>query len=136
MSSKRSLSGGASASAEKRARKSETLKWKLDVIKRNEEGQTVAMISRAVAEKIKGSIKAGTTLISHKSSYNRARIMEKILTAWLQEQHCRNVPLSQAIVCAKGRSIFNDLKGDSDVKSFTASDGWLSNFKAVMVLRM
>jgi hypothetical protein len=41
------------------------------------------------------------------------------------------VPLSQAIVCAKARSIFNDLKGgDSDTKSVTASHGWLSNFKA------
>jgi hypothetical protein len=41
------------------------------------------------------------------------------------------VPLSQAIVCAKARSIFNDLKGgDSDAKSVTASHGWLSNFKA------
>jgi hypothetical protein len=60
------------------------------VIKRYEEGQTAAMISRAVnlgestlrnirdnAEKIKDSIKAGSPLISHKSSYNRARIMKK-----------------------------------------------------------
>jgi DNA-binding NarL/FixJ family response regulator len=46
MSSKRSLRGG--ASAEKHARKSTTLKRKLDVIKRYEEGQTTAMISRAV----------------------------------------------------------------------------------------
>jgi hypothetical protein len=81
MSSKRSLSG---ASAEKRARKSITLKLKLDVIKRYEQGQTTAMISRAVnlgestqrnirdnADKMKGS--AGTPLSSQKSSYNRAR---------------------------------------------------------------
>jgi hypothetical protein len=41
------------------------------------------------------------------------------------------VPLRQAVVCAKTRSIFNDLKGgDSDANSFTASHGWLSNFKA------
>jgi hypothetical protein len=117
------------------------------VIKHYEEGETAAMISRAVnlgestlrnirdnAEKIKGSIKAGTPLSSHKSSYNRARIMEKIekiLTTWLQDQHRRNVPLSQAIVCAKARSIFNDLNaGDSDAKRFTASVGWISNFKA------
>jgi hypothetical protein len=57
--------------------------------------------------------------------------MKKILTTWLQDQHRRNVPLSQAIVCAKALSIFNDLKGcDSDAKRFTASHGWLSNFKA------
>jgi DNA invertase Pin-like site-specific DNA recombinase len=83
LSSKRSLK-----THEKRSRISITLKRKLDVIKRYEEGQTTAMISRAVnlgdstlrnirdnAEKIKGSIKVGTPLSSHKSSYNRARIM-------------------------------------------------------------
>ena len=40
-------------------------------------------------------------------------------------------PSGQAIICAKARSIFDDLKGgDTETKRFTTSHGWLSSFEA------
>ena len=57
--------------------------------------------------------------------------MEKRLSIWIDDEVERNMPLSQAIIMEKARTIFNHIqneKGDTS-ENFVASRGWFHRFK-------
>jgi hypothetical protein len=61
--------------------------------------------------------------------------MEHLLKIWLDDQAQRRIPVSQAIITTKAKSLYYDLKkqmGDSakDEPLFSASNGWFNRFKS------
>jgi hypothetical protein len=126
-------------------RKTISIEDKLDIINRLENGERIADICRNVrlahssvrtirdnADKIKASAKSGTNGCAKRTSYSRSSTMErmeKMLSAWIEDQNRRHVPVSMRVVQTKARCIYDDLpKGDDDVKPFRASRGWFSRF--------
>ena len=58
--------------------------------------------------------------------------MEKLLSAWMQDQHQSWVPLSLILIQKKAKSLYEDLKNgeESEVASFNVSHIWFHRFKA------
>uniref|UniRef100_A0A8C0E195 HTH CENPB-type domain-containing protein n=1 Tax=Balaenoptera musculus TaxID=9771 RepID=A0A8C0E195_BALMU len=65
--------------------------------------------------------------------------MERLLSAWIEEQTRRAVPVSVVLVQEKARSLFEELKraqGEgAEAETFGASRGWFARFKARHGLR-
>ena len=59
--------------------------------------------------------------------------MEHLLSAWIEDQNQRHVPISLLVVQVEARSIFNDLKGEQgesrQSETFNASRDWFEQFK-------
>jgi hypothetical protein len=60
--------------------------------------------------------------------------MEHLLKIWLDDQAQRRIPVSQAIISAKAKSLYYDLKkqmgdGAKDEPLFSANNGWFNRFK-------
>jgi hypothetical protein len=60
--------------------------------------------------------------------------MEHLLKIWLDDQAQRRIPVSQAIISAKAKSLYYDLKKQmresaKDEPLFSASNGWFNRFK-------
>uniref|UniRef100_A0A8C3FTN0 HTH CENPB-type domain-containing protein n=1 Tax=Chrysemys picta bellii TaxID=8478 RepID=A0A8C3FTN0_CHRPI len=59
--------------------------------------------------------------------------MERLLSVWIEDQNQRNIPLHLLVIQAKAKSLYNNLKrvqGEgSQTEMFTASRGWLDQFK-------
>ena len=85
-------------------------------------------------EKIVSSTTTTTTTSATKITRSRSNVieeMEKRLSIWIDDEVERNMPLSQAIIMEKARTIFNHIqneKGDTS-ENFVASRGWFHRFK-------
>ena len=102
-------------------------------------GSTIRTIMQN-AEKIKKSVQSTTPVSATKTSRTRSKIieiMEKLLTYWVEDQNNRDMPLSQAVIMEKARSLFEELQKQnseepctsSAVETFAASRGWFEKFK-------
>ena len=134
-------------------RKTITLREKMDIINRHEKGEKAAAIGRAVGlgrttvasiihdkERIMANVKGATPLNSTVITKQRSGVlveMERLLMMWIEDNNQRCMPLSERLICEKARSLYEDLKKDSDDggdnegvnESFLASKGWFNRFK-------
>ena len=133
----------------KATRKSISLKTKMQVLRRLDAGERQSDIGTALnlststirtILKNKGKIvsSATTTTTTSATKITRSRNnaieeMEKRLSVWIDDEVERNMPLSQAIIMEKARTIFNHIqneKGDArKIENFVASRGWIHRFK-------
>ncbi|CAH2327286.1 tigger transposable element-derived 1-like [Pelobates cultripes] len=76
------------------------------------------------------SIASSAKKITHSRSYALEE-KEKRLSIWIDDELERNMPLSQAILMEKAKSIYAHVQSqDPDVmESFAASRGWFDRFK-------
>lgn len=63
--------------------------------------------------------------------------MEKLLLVWITEKQRAGDSVSEAIICEKARSLYQDLQNErprpltfADAAEFKASSGWFRNFKS------
>ena len=118
----------------------------MDIIKRHESGQGTSQIGRVLslapstvhtvvknAEKIKAAAVTATPGSSTKITKVRSNAMEKMermLRMWVEDQTHRNMPLSQAIVQEKARSLWRVIKEEEGTtEEFSASRGWFDRFR-------
>ncbi|XP_059762010.1 tigger transposable element-derived protein 1-like isoform X3 [Balaenoptera ricei] len=139
----------------KRDRKAINLQVKLEVLRRFEAGEKLSRIGRALGlststvatirdnkDKIRASSQAATPHAASKLTRSRSLVMEnmeRLLSAWIEEQTRRAVPVSVVLVQEKARSLFEELKraqGEgAEAETFGASRGWFARFKARHGLR-
>ncbi|XP_053547680.1 tigger transposable element-derived protein 1-like [Bombina bombina] len=132
----------------KKKRRSITLEKKMEVIRRMEDGETHANVCRDLklppstvttiiknANRIKESIQHATPVSVAHVRYSRSKLLEKmeqLLSLWVDDLNKKNIPMSQAVITDKAKSIFEDLKkkegGDDD--TFLGSKGWFMRFKS------
>jgi len=130
----------------KKARQSISLETKMEVIRRMEDGQTRPNVCRCLSlppstvttimtnsVKIKHSVQQSTGVSVKHVSYSRGMIfekMEKLLALWVDDANKKNIPLTQAAITEKAKSIFCHLKqthGGEQI--FSGSKGWFMRFK-------
>ncbi|XP_042227670.1 tigger transposable element-derived protein 1-like isoform X2 [Homarus americanus] len=148
MSEKRP-SSASEISRAKRARKGITLDIKLDVLRRFDAGEKLTQISKTLGlatstvgsirynrDKIKSSAQAATPLTARTLYFHRSHVMlnmERLLSAWIEDQTQRNVLINTMIIQEKAKSLYNDLQkkedATSEAKHFQASKGWFERFK-------
>ena len=145
MPPKRKSDSSSTPSVAKKARSSLSLEIKMDIIKRHESGQGTSHIGRVLslapstvhtvvknAAKIKAVAVTATPGSSTKITKLRTSAMEKMermLRLWVEDQTHRNMPLSQAIVQAKARSLWEAVKEEGSTEEFSASRGWFDRFR-------
>ncbi|XP_051865280.1 tigger transposable element-derived protein 1-like [Pristis pectinata] len=132
----------------KRPRKGISLDVKLDILRRFDAGEKLSAIAKTLvlAKSTVGTIKDNrdkieaiaqvATPVSARTLYlHRSEVMlnmERLLSAWIEEQTQGNVPLNPMVIQAKARSLYNNLvkeKGsDAPEKRFLASKGWFDRF--------
>jgi hypothetical protein len=56
--------------------------------------------------------------------------MEKLLVLWVDDMNQNNVPVTEAVILNKAKSLFDEICEESDTtETFTASKGWFNRFK-------
>lgn len=132
----------------KKSRNAITLDSKIKMIKLSDEGLNQAEIGRRlgfprttvhtviksrqkILDEVRSATPVNTTIIRKKDGL--VADMERLLMVWIDYQASCHLPLNQAIIQTKARSLFNDMKaerGDAakDV-AFGASRGWFDRFK-------
>lgn len=134
----------------KRARKAVTLETKLNVLRRLDNGEKITYICTALGlpkstvqtirdnkKKIESYSQSIKTSYCSKRTRERSSIMEqmeRLLDLWMENNHQRNVPMSQIIIQQKAKSIFESLMRENPDESsqnltFVASKGWFEKFK-------
>ncbi|XP_006903103.1 PREDICTED: tigger transposable element-derived protein 1-like [Elephantulus edwardii] len=134
----------------KRDRKSITLRVKLEVLRRFEEGEKLTHIARALGlatstvasirvnkEKIRANSQAATPASASQLTRCRSVVMghmERRLSVWIEEQKQQHRPVSTLLIQDKARRLFVELQqeqGDgAQAQTFGASNGWFARFKA------
>ncbi|XP_066970842.1 tigger transposable element-derived protein 1-like [Macrobrachium rosenbergii] len=119
---------------------------KLDVVKRSENGETFAEISRALGI---SSWTVGDTVRNKKYILEQAKSaapmkvavitkqhiaeIERLLLIWLKDQNQRRIPVSLVVIQEKARRLYQALKserwGESASEYFVASKWWFNMFK-------
>ncbi|XP_027716875.1 tigger transposable element-derived protein 1-like isoform X2 [Vombatus ursinus] len=130
-----------------RKRKSIDLEMKMNIIRKYEGGQKLSSIARELglavstvntivkdAARIKEHAEDSACMkLTYLSKHREGAIleMEKLLTAWIEAQNQKNIPLSLLAIQVKARSLFEDLKVKypEGTQVFTASSGWFARFK-------
>ncbi|XP_021918582.1 protein tramtrack, alpha isoform-like isoform X5 [Zootermopsis nevadensis] len=133
----------------KRSRKSVSLEIKYKIIKLADNGESNTKIAKKlelprttvvrimkdkarILEEVKGQAPMQAKYIRQRAGLITK--MEKLLIKWLDDQMCCHVPVSPAVIQAKARSLFENLKsthGDgSQEETFQASKGWFQRFKS------
>jgi hypothetical protein len=86
------------------------------------------------ADKIKQTMQRATIVSATQVSYSRSKLLEKmeeLLSLWVDDLYQKNIPLTQAVITDKAKSVFENLKekvgGD---ETFLGSKGWLMRFKS------
>ena len=86
-----------------------------------------------IMEHVKSVVLTMSTIISKKSGKVMEE-MEKLLSAWIQDQHQHQVLLSLMLIQEKTKRLYEDLKKkhgeESEGTSFNASHVWFHWFKA------
>jgi hypothetical protein len=134
----------------KRAHKTHTFETKMDILKRIDNGEGHGETARLLGlsrstvstvvkkrDKIMEFVKSASSLQSVMVNPKRGLLieeMERLLKIWLDDQAQKRIPISEAIIFTKGKSLYDDLKkcvGESvtDETSFSASHGWFDRFK-------
>jgi hypothetical protein len=145
MSGKRQ--SGAVSSQHMRKRSKIDLEMKMKMINKYESGQSLSTIARElglsvstvntivkdadrIKEHVRGSAPMKSTIITKQRSHAIYE-MEKLLTAWIEDQIQKRVPLSMMLIKAKARSVYGDIKEKypDSPESFVASTGWFNRFK-------
>ncbi|XP_053572819.1 tigger transposable element-derived protein 1-like [Bombina bombina] len=131
----------------KKERRSITLQKKMEVIRRMEGGETRANVCRNMklppstvttiiknADKIKESVKHSTPVSAAQTRYTRCKLlekMEKLLSLWVDDLNTKNIPMTQAVITDKAKSIFEELKKkEGGDENFLGSKGWFMRFKS------
>lgn len=134
-----------------RQRKTVTLATKIQVLDRIREGVSGAAISREfdlgestvrgikkIEDKIRKSVTAGAAVSLNKTSHARNPLyekMEKMLNIWIEDKNQKNMPLSGECIRIKAKRIYDHIcqeemtTADGIIPKFSASKGWLDNFK-------
>lgn len=130
-------------------RKSLTLEIKMKILNRMESGvgatevgrefdiseSTVRTIVKNKEKIVLSSQSVGTSIAATKVNRSRSSIMEKmehLLSVWVEDMNQRRMPLSQAVIMVKAKSLFDDIKKKEEEFStieFKASRGWFDRFK-------
>lgn len=140
-----------------RQRKTVSLATKILVLDRLREGVSGAAIGREfelgestvrgikkIEDKIRKSVTAGATVSLSKTSHARNPLfekMEKMLNIWIEDKNRRNMPLNGECIRIKAKRIYDHISQeemtllDGVVPKFSASKGWLDNFKKRFALR-
>ncbi|XP_017782514.1 PREDICTED: uncharacterized protein LOC108566903 isoform X3 [Nicrophorus vespilloides] len=135
----------------KRSRRSVTLQQKLEIINRMELGQRAVDVGKAMgmpattvrsifksATKIRESAKRATPLSSKKITRKRSDLMEqmeKLVADWIDETLEAGSALTQAMIMARAKNIFDELKrfepsgSAATDETFQASRGWFDRFR-------
>jgi hypothetical protein len=138
-----------SVESDKKKRKVIALDTKLDIIKRFDNGQSKASISRALGlngsavrlivskcNEYKEQGKVASTYFSVRCARNRSSIlveMENLLLTWLDDCNQKRIPTGTNNIIVKALSLFSSLKENKfkrDTTIFSASRGWFEKFKA------
>jgi hypothetical protein len=138
-----------SVESDKKKLKVITLDTKLDIIKRFDNGQSKASMSRALGlneskvrlivyrcNEYKEQGKVASTSFCIRCTRNRSSILvevENLLITWLEDCNQKRIPIGTNNIMVKALSLFSSLKenkfkGDSAI--FSASRGWFEKFKA------
>jgi hypothetical protein len=137
-----------SEESDKKKRRVITLDTKLDLIKRFDNGQSKASISRELGlnestvrlilsksnEYKEG--KVASISFSIRCTRNRSSVsveMENLLIIWLDDCNQKRIPIGTNNLMGKALSLFSSLKENKfkgDTTIFSASRGWFENFKA------
>jgi hypothetical protein len=138
-----------SVESDKKKRNVITLDTKLDIIKRFDNGQSKASISRALglnestvrlilskSNKYKQQGNVASTSFSIWCTRNRSSIlveMDNLLIIWLEDCNQKLIPIGTNNIMVKALSLFSSLKENKfkgDTAIFCASRGWFEKFKA------
>ena len=115
----------------KATRKSISLETKMQMLRRLDAGERQSDIGTALNLST-STIRTTTSATKITRSRNNViEEMEKRLFIWIDDEVERNMPLSEAIIMEKARTIFNHIqneKGDTS-ENFVASRGWFYRFK-------
>lgn len=103
-----------------------------------EMGESTVRGIKKLEDKIRKSVSAGASISLSKTSHARNPLfekMEKMLNIWIEDMNQRNMPLNGECIRMKAKRIFDHLcqeataAGNDGVLQFSASKGWLDNFK-------
>ncbi|XP_025405713.1 jerky protein homolog-like [Sipha flava] len=119
-----------------------TLDQKIEIIKLMENGQNYGMIAEkyGIGKSTVGDIKKNKEkIMKFVSTTERGPgtrktlkepenlVLENALFIWFMQQRRRHIPISGEIICEKARLFHREITKQED--GFTASRGWLDNFK-------
>ena len=133
----------------KRDRKSITLRVKLEVLRRCEEGEKLTQIARALGlatstvasirvskDRMRASSQAATPVCTTQPRRCRGALMgrvERLLSLWIEEQKRKPLPVSALLIQHQARRLFAQLQheqgGGGRAETFGASNGWFARFK-------
>jgi transposase-like protein len=137
----------AASSQRMRKRSKIDLETKMKIITKYETGQRLSAIARELglsastvntivknADRIKEHVRGCAPMKSTIITKQRSRAIyetENFLTMWINDQIQKHVPLNMALIKAKARSLYGDIKEKfpDAPKSFVASNGWFIRFK-------
>ncbi|XP_037047941.1 tigger transposable element-derived protein 1-like [Bradysia coprophila] len=84
-------------------------------------------------DKIRTSVSAGATISLSKTSHARNPLfekMERLLNIWIEDKNQKNMPLNGECIRMKAKRIYDHISQFSvAIPEFSASKGWLDNFK-------
>lgn len=100
-------------------------------------GESTVRGIKKIEDKIRKSVTAGATISLSKTSHARNPLfekMEKLLNIWIEDKNQKNMPLNGECIRMKAKRIYNHISQEestaaNDVREFSASKGWLDNFK-------
>lgn len=130
----------------KKERKTLTIAEKVEVIRRMESGERRSDVCKALSlapstvstimnnvDKIKRTHTGMSSASSSRTIYSRSETMgkmEKLLVLWVDDMNQNNVPVTQAVILDKAKSLFDEIcKESGSTETFTASRGWFHRFK-------
>ncbi|XP_028909541.1 tigger transposable element-derived protein 1-like isoform X1 [Ornithorhynchus anatinus] len=143
----RGRGGGGGA---KRAHKTVTFETKMEILRRLDGGERQGQVARSLGlphstvstivknrARIVRYVQSAGSLQSVMVNPKRGVLleeMERLLTMWLDHQAQKRVPVNQAVISAKAKSLYDDLKkrlgeGAKEEPPFCASHGWFARFK-------
>ncbi|XP_038598124.1 tigger transposable element-derived protein 1-like [Tachyglossus aculeatus] len=138
-------SGGA-----KRAHKTVTFETKMEILRRLDGGERQGQVARSLGlphSTVSTIVKNRARIVRYVQSAGSLQAVmvnpkrgalleetERLLTLWLDHQARRRVPVNQAVISAKARSLHEALRerlgdGAKEEPPFCASHGWFARFK-------